>query len=133
MRIFLIALKRVSSVVFREKCLNNSEAGASCRKPINKPFAPYRRALCAAASCSARTVHCSGERKKTGNVEHTAGAFSQLKRNTILSILPIVRGCEMFCCLKNCLNGVLPAQSVHITKTANPVQLDSSHMGRWRG
>ncbi|XP_040156355.1 SPRY domain-containing protein 7 [Anopheles arabiensis] len=35
----------------------------------------------------------------------------------------------MFCCLKNCLNGVLPAQSVHITKTANPVQLDSSHMG----
>uniref|UniRef100_A0A182KCF5 Ig-like domain-containing protein n=1 Tax=Anopheles christyi TaxID=43041 RepID=A0A182KCF5_9DIPT len=29
----------------------------------------------------------------------------------------------------NCLNGVLPAQSVHITKTSNPVQLDSSHMG----
>uniref|UniRef100_A0A182ISR2 Uncharacterized protein n=1 Tax=Anopheles atroparvus TaxID=41427 RepID=A0A182ISR2_ANOAO len=35
----------------------------------------------------------------------------------------------MFCCLKNCLNGVLPAQAVHITKTSNPVQLDSSHMG----
>ncbi|XP_050070936.1 SPRY domain-containing protein 7 [Anopheles maculipalpis] len=35
----------------------------------------------------------------------------------------------MFCCLKSCLNGVLPAQSVHITKTSNPVQLDSSHMG----
>uniref|UniRef100_A0A1Y9H2T0 SPRY domain-containing protein n=1 Tax=Anopheles dirus TaxID=7168 RepID=A0A1Y9H2T0_9DIPT len=35
----------------------------------------------------------------------------------------------MFCCLKSCLNGVLPAQSVHITKTTNPVQLDTSHMG----
>uniref|UniRef100_A0A182QQT5 SPRY domain-containing protein n=1 Tax=Anopheles farauti TaxID=69004 RepID=A0A182QQT5_9DIPT len=35
----------------------------------------------------------------------------------------------MFCCLKNCLNGVLPAQSVHITKAPNPVQLDTSHMG----
>ncbi|XP_053680053.1 SPRY domain-containing protein 7 [Anopheles nili] len=36
----------------------------------------------------------------------------------------------MFCCLKSCLNGVLPAQSVPFTKTTpNPVQLDVTHMG----
>uniref|UniRef100_A0A2M3ZD13 Putative spry domain-containing protein 7 n=1 Tax=Anopheles braziliensis TaxID=58242 RepID=A0A2M3ZD13_9DIPT len=35
----------------------------------------------------------------------------------------------MFCCLKNCLNGVLPAQTVHIKKSHNPVQLDPGHMG----
>ncbi|XP_052867083.1 SPRY domain-containing protein 7 [Anopheles cruzii] len=35
----------------------------------------------------------------------------------------------MFCCLKNCLNGVLPAQAVHIKKSSNPVQLDTAHMG----
>ncbi|XP_062562708.1 SPRY domain-containing protein 7 [Armigeres subalbatus] len=35
----------------------------------------------------------------------------------------------MFCCLKNCLNGVLPPQTVQIRREHDPIQLDTSHMG----
>lgn len=35
----------------------------------------------------------------------------------------------MFCCLKNCLNGVLPPQTVQIRREQDPIQLDTSHMG----
>lgn len=35
----------------------------------------------------------------------------------------------MFCCLKNCLNGVLPPQTVQIRREHEPIQLDTSHMG----
>ncbi|XP_053695870.1 SPRY domain-containing protein 7 [Sabethes cyaneus] len=35
----------------------------------------------------------------------------------------------MFCCLKSCLNGVLPQQTVQIRKEHDPIQLDTAHMG----
>ncbi|XP_058448441.1 SPRY domain-containing protein 7 [Malaya genurostris] len=35
----------------------------------------------------------------------------------------------MFCCLKNCMNGVLPPQTVKIRREHDPIQLDTSHMG----
>ncbi|XP_058822029.1 SPRY domain-containing protein 7 [Topomyia yanbarensis] len=35
----------------------------------------------------------------------------------------------MFCCLKNCLNGVLPPQTMQIRREHDPIQLDTSHMG----
>ncbi|XP_055608752.1 SPRY domain-containing protein 7 [Uranotaenia lowii] len=35
----------------------------------------------------------------------------------------------MFCCLKNCLNGVIPAPSVPLKREHDPIQLDTSHMG----
>ncbi|XP_055539993.1 SPRY domain-containing protein 7 isoform X2 [Wyeomyia smithii] len=35
----------------------------------------------------------------------------------------------MFCCLKSCLNGVLPPQTVPMRKENEPIQLDTAHMG----
>lgn len=35
----------------------------------------------------------------------------------------------MFCCLKNCLNGVLTPQTVQLRKEHEPIQLDTAHMG----
>ncbi|XP_055638705.1 SPRY domain-containing protein 7 [Toxorhynchites rutilus septentrionalis] len=35
----------------------------------------------------------------------------------------------MFCCLKNCLNGVLAPQTVQVRREHEPIQLDTSHMG----